>query len=70
MRWCSGPCGRELSLDKFDSKPGGYLQSECRACRRIKTRVRLRKRYRREVSYREACRARAAASYAKRCEAA
>jgi hypothetical protein len=63
MKWCSGLCGRELPLEWFDPKPGGYRQSECRACRRIKTRERNRRRYRRDGEYREQCRAAAKSRY-------
>lgn len=57
MRWCSGPCGRELALGEFDRR------AICRACKRIKDRVRLRNKYRHDHSFAARVKARVRARY-------
>jgi hypothetical protein len=61
--WCSGLCGRQLPQEAYDRKPGGYRQSECRACRRIRTRNRLRRRYRYDTDFRARVKARVRQRY-------
>lgn len=41
MRWCDGPCGRELPLEAFDLKQG-YRTRACHQCRAMARRTRFR----------------------------
>jgi hypothetical protein len=63
MKWCSGSCGRLLRLQEYDLKPGNYRQSECRRCRNIRTRGRLRLKYRLDSAFRSRVCARMKAAY-------
>jgi len=38
MRWCAGPCGRELSITTFPIDGRGYYGWTCKACRRVRRR--------------------------------
>lgn len=44
LRWCEGPCGRELpaTLDYFHTTGGSYLTRTCKRCRRVRQQERLR----------------------------
>jgi hypothetical protein len=66
MKWCNGPCGRELPTECFYSNGQGYLQSRCKGCHRIQKREWARKKYRRDRTWRQAKCASVRASYAAR----
>jgi hypothetical protein len=59
VKWCNGPCGRELPLEAFS--PKGHTEAgtpqfhfACRACRRIQERDRYRGKYHRDPEFRAA----------------
>jgi hypothetical protein len=45
MKWCTGPCGRELPISEFCLNLRGNPQGKCRACHRVSERERYRKKY-------------------------
>lgn len=63
MKWCAGPCGRQLIVTAFAVKRDGFPQSRCRGCRSIADRERLRLRYRRDRTFRRRVLARVSAAY-------
>lgn len=63
LKWCAGPCGRELPVTSFYKSTGGWPQSKCKACHRIYCKEQKRKQYRNDKKFRMADRARARAYY-------
>lgn len=66
MKWCAGPCGRELPLSMFHNNGAGRPHSHCKDCRRVADRNRLRLKYRFDSEFRERVKARMRAAYAER----
>jgi hypothetical protein len=64
LKWCAGPCGRQLPASEFYTNGQGYPQAHCKACHRIEAREAARRRYRRSGAYRRAEKQRAARWYA------
>jgi hypothetical protein len=63
MKWCAGPCGRELPLSEFYIHPEGWPQGRCRACHRVAMRDNYRRRYRNQPAFARRERARGRAKY-------
>src|SRR5262245_26292014 len=78
MKWCPGPCGRELPEECFYRNGRGYLGGACKACCRVRAKFEFRRngkkraarrrrrermRYRIDPAYRAAKLASSAASY-------
>lgn len=64
LKWCAGPCGRELPTEAFYANGQGYAQPQCKACHRVRVREYARKRYRRSAAHRRSECARVARWYA------
>lgn len=47
MKWCSGPCGRELPLTEFYVNTSGNPQGKCKGCHRVEARESYRRRAKR-----------------------
>lgn len=63
LRWCAGPCGRQLPPEAFNARDG-----RCKGCARVIARPRDRRRYRRNArnpAFLEARRQRERGHYAK-----
>jgi hypothetical protein len=65
MRWCNGPCGRQLPVEAFRSNGQGLRASFCNACHRVDARGRYRRRYRWDDQFRQRERERARTYYAR-----
>jgi hypothetical protein len=64
LKWCAGPCGRQLPAAHFHTNGQGYPQAHCKDCHRIDARQTQRRRYRCSREFREAEKVRAARRYA------
>lgn len=52
MKWCNGPCGRELDPAAFPPNRHGSPGGTCLVCKRYQQRESRRRRYRSSTSYR------------------
>jgi hypothetical protein len=70
LKWCGGPCGRELPLRAFYLRSGSdRRRHQCIACCRVESVNNRRRRRRLDPSYRERERARMRAQYARHRDA-
>jgi hypothetical protein len=53
VRWCDGPCGRELALEAYRPPRGRQPSRVCLDCQAAKRRIRRRVRYRQDMAERE-----------------
>jgi hypothetical protein len=62
LKWCNGPCGRELPVSQFYVGGRGSPNPVCKGCHRVAARRRYRRRYRYDAAFRRAERARKVAA--------